>query len=142
MKRKVKPDLFNVTARDLNWGAIFTGTKAALIRAKLVPPKYRFPSPNGKEGEKYTLPLDHHERYTQAVYGPNFGPIQPTWDARVISWGKDEYEVWAQFNPEHDLNIRERAEQATIALQAALKMVQDIAPRPLSVSIPEAIAKK
>lgn len=131
-----------VTAEDFNWGTIFTGTKAALVKAGLMPQDCKIPK-LGHVGEGYWLPLDWTERYNAACFGPDFGPIPPRWDAEVINNdGPQSLSVRASFNPDQDLNVRERAEMATIALKAALRMVEEIAPRPLSVSIPAAIKAK
>lgn len=140
--KAVKPDLFNVTAEDYNWGTIFTGSKAALIRSKLAPAKF-------KSGTEYRLPLDHSERYMIAMAtlpydGTPYGRVPQTWEATIthIECIKGQFSVMVDFDKTRDLNIRERADPVEVALKVLLKMVRDIAPRPLSAQIPEAIAQK
>jgi hypothetical protein len=129
-----------VKAEDFNWGTIFTGSKPALVKAGLMPQNYRIPK-LGHEGDSYRLPLDWSERYRHAIFGETRTGIVPSnWEASVVNNdGQKALQVFVRFNAEHDLNIRERAEHALIALRAAIKLVEDIAPRPLSVTIPEAI---
>lgn len=119
-----------LTIGDYNWGSLFKGTKAALIKAGLVAPK-DIPNRIGWE-KKYTLPLDHHERYTEAVYGPDTGPIPPSFKADISRTGTDEYQVSVSFDYVRDLAVRERADQALTILRALISMVESIPPVPVS----------
>lgn len=133
MKRKQsKQANTGLTVKEYNWGSMFHGSKAVLIRAGLAKPEH-FKFRKGEPSKGHWLPLDWSERYNNAI--STAGPMPLRWDA-VISegWPEAEYAVSVSYNNE-DMGFRERAEHALIALQAAVKMVAQIAPKPVHVQL-------
>jgi hypothetical protein len=140
-----------VIAQDFNWGAIFSGTKAHLIKAGFAPKevfgKYR----HGKEGPEFCLPLNWVTGYDDACYGVNGRKtmrIPQRWNARLTQDLADKrkgiWQVFVEFDVIRDLNLQERANIALEALDRgdpkARDLVAQIPPCPLTVAVPAIIA--
>lgn len=138
--------LRGVKVEDFNWGAIFTGSKAALIKAGLV--SAQLVPAKGKH-KQYRLPLNHSDGYMAACYGPTWGRIPPAWDASIGEGDeKGTYAVKVSFDWVRDMNIRERTERAfeemnrpDVNMALLRHMVAEIPPLPLSVAVPDQIEK-
>lgn len=143
---RAKAALRGIEVQDLNWGAIFTGSKAALIKAGLV--SAQFVPAKGKSKE-YRLPLNHHDGYIAACYGPTWGKIPPAWDVSITEGDeKGTYEVRAPYDWVDEMNIRERTQRAfeemdrpDVNMSLLRRLVAEIPPLPLSVAVPEQIEK-
>lgn len=135
-----------VLAQDLNWGAIFEGTRAQLVRAGLMPAsglKFK----DGASGN-YQLPLNRAEGYNDACFiRRGERTIPQAWEARAMKrdGGSKIDAVYVEFDTLRDLNVRERTEIAVAALERgdprALELVKQIPPVPLSVAVPAQIAR-
>ena len=127
-----------LTVTDYNWGCAYEGTRQQLIKAGLLSPKTKMPK--GNKEEKYVLPLNWVDGWNEHCYGPR--RIKPRhWDASLMQECKNRnlYRVWVEYDVVTDLNIRERAEKALFALSQALSLAEKIAPRPLSLALPDQI---
>jgi hypothetical protein len=141
-----------ITFEEFWWGAIFTGTAEALIRAGLLSKKH---IPRGKD-TKYMLPLNHHDGYMAACYGPTPGKIPPSWDAKAArSLGDQELvSVYVEYNQD-DLDTEPRIKRALQTLESLNSLssmgrvtlndvaedIRSIAPRSLAESLREWIEK-
>jgi hypothetical protein len=142
-ERAAKALLRGVEAREYTWGAIFKGTKEALIKAGLLDATTR----TVKSGVKhYRLPLNHEDGYNAACYGPTFGTIPPTWMASVSYDDGDKYSVSVEYDHPRDMDCRARAERAIAELDRRdmnptllRQLIAEIPPAPLSVLVPEQI---
>ncbi len=127
-----------IKVEDFNWGAIFTGSKDALIRAKLAPSAF-------KVGKEYTLPLDYSERYDKQAIATGFsGDAPQSWQATISSdtKGAREYSVYVEYDKRRDLDVRARAQDAIAALEVLRAFLLKVPPRPLSEAIPEVVNGK
>ena len=146
--------LRGVRVTDYAWGAVFEGTKSALVRAGLVSAAL---VPAKRKTKEFQLPLNHKDGYLDACYGPIGKAIPPSWSAKCVH--EDNYKneipretkgnpllnVFVEFN-NHDLEVRERAQRAIAELDSAdmspkvlRVLILGIPPVPLSVQVPEQI---
>jgi hypothetical protein len=133
-QRKAKQQASNITVEQFNWGSLFKGSKEALISAGLAMPEH-FKFKKGSAGKKYWLPFDWEKKYSEACYGPNFGPVPPRWDAHVsdsLNIIPGQYSVHVEYDIVSDLNVRQRVAQAMTVLRTAVELVESIAPVPVS----------
>lgn len=142
-ERAARALLRGVEAREFTWGAMFKGTRAALIKAGLLDAKTKTSKSGTKE---YRLPLNHNDGWCAACYGPTFGKIPPAWMASVAYDDGDKYAVSVEYNHPEDTDCRARAELAFAELdrpdmnQAILRrLIDEIPPMPLIVRVPEQI---
>lgn len=137
-----------VIAQDFNWGAIFTGTKAQLIKAGLAE-KGAFGKYRQSKQPEFWLPLNWGMGYDDACYfvhGGKTDRIPQRWDARLCrEIGGSGWAVYVKFENVRDLNVQQRANIALAALDAgepnARELVAQIPPCPLSVAVPALIAE-
>ena len=124
-----------ITVQHFTWGAIFTGSKTDILNAGLASPE-QF-KPRGRK--EYKLPLNHAERYQEAVFGPNRGPIPPSWDADIEKEGGPEarglYAVRVSYSHPKDMDIEKRTRAALKAWHVACDLLMRIPPRHLDVQL-------
>lgn len=131
-----------ITVRDFNWGAIFTGTKAQLVRAGLMPAKgLKWKRYEGSE--HFRLPLNQTAGWTDACFFKwHLDVIPQAWDAHAVR-EDGRYSVSVTFDCVTDLNVEERTDIAVRAIMAcqpnALELVKQIPPVRLSVALPAQI---
>jgi hypothetical protein len=142
-----------ITFEEFWWGAIFTGTAESLIRAGLLSKKH---IPTRGKDTKYKLPLNHHDGYMAACYGPTPGKIQPSWDAKAArSLGAQELvSVYVEYNQD-DLDTEPRIKRALqtleslnsrssmgrVTLNDVAEDIRNIAPRSVAESLREWIER-
>ena len=116
LKAVEMPGLFasGVTVSNHNWGAIFRGTKAALIKAALASDEL-FPK-KGRESA-YQLPLNADDGWHAACFGPAYGEIPPSWTAKLVNEEEGTFSLYVEYN-ERDLNTRQRAQEVIAALDS------------------------
>jgi hypothetical protein len=139
-----------ITFKEYTWGGYFYGTRAALVKAGLVPPNAK-PNKGCRDGTKrtYRLPLNHEEGYMEACFGAG-GAIPPAWDATF--WtdldAKGGHAVRVEYWHPRDLDMRPRCAAALAELDAEdcdkerlRVLIANIPPRPLCLSVLEEIQK-
>jgi len=129
--RKVQKDKAGtLTVKTYTWGTHFQGSRADILNAGLAEPRH-LPRALGAYGPSYRLPLDYSEKYHEACFGPNFGPIPVSWDASVVQEERGQFAVFARFN-DKDLDIRTRTERAMEVLNTLTALLQDLPPVPIN----------